>query len=133
MEDPGAHHAENKGRPGVVAEGQQALRLGFAALPAPIQGDSCSRAHGIAPHKAQGQGGGTGPIHPEQRDHKSLEQLPQIAGQAQLHHKGGEDKEGEQRGDDNVAAQPQSIPGGGHCLLRPEEQGRSGQKKPGAQ
>ena len=132
-EDPGPHHPKDEGGTGVVAEGQQPLRLRLGALAALVEGDGRPGPHRIAPHKAQGQGGGAGPVHPEQGRHHRLKQPPQVSGHPQLHHQGGEDEEGEQGGDDHIAAQLQAVPHGPHGLPRPQHQGQRGAQQPQGQ
>ena len=52
-EDPGPHHPKDEGGTGVVAVGQQPLRLRLGALAALVEGDGRPGPHRIAPHKAQ--------------------------------------------------------------------------------
>ena len=64
---------------------------------------------GVAAHKAQHHGHGAAAADPKQGAHDSLQQPPQIGGQSQIHRQGGEDKKGEEGGDDDIAAQGQPV------------------------
>ena len=132
-EYPGPHHAQDKGGTAVVAESQQPLRLRPGTLAALVQVNGGPGTHGVAPDDAQSQGGGAGPVDPEQGDHHRLQQSAQIPGHAQLHHQGGQDEEGEQGGNDHVSAQAQTVPHGGHGLPGPGHQRPRGQKQPNPQ
>ena len=94
-EHPRPHRPQDEGGAAVVAEGQEPLRLGAGALAALVELDGGAGPHRIAPHRPQGQGGGAGPVHPEQRGHDGFQQPAQVPGQPQLHHQGGQHKEGE--------------------------------------
>ena len=129
-EHPGPHSPQNEGRPAVVAEGQQPLGLSLGALPLLIELDGGAGPHGIAPHKAQGQGGGTGAVHPEQGCHDGMEQPPQAPGQTQFHHQRGQHEEGEQGGDHHVGAQGHTLPHRGGGLGGPGDERQGGAQQP---
>ena len=63
--DAGPHHTQDKGRAGIVAEGQQPLTLRLGALAVFIEGQSGPGTHGIPAHKAKGQRSGTGAVQVE--------------------------------------------------------------------
>ena len=131
--DPRAHHSQDEGGAGIVAEGQQPLRLGAGTHPLFIEADGGLGPHRVAPHKAQGEGGGAGPADVEQGAHDPLQQPPQVAGQAQLHHQGGEHEKGKERRDDHVVAQLEAGAGRLHGRLGVEHQRQCGAQQDKAQ
>ena len=116
-----SHHAQNEGGSRIVAEGQQPFRLSPSTLPLLVKLEGGAGSHGVSPHKAHGHRCRAAASHPKQGAHDLLQSPAQISGQTQVHHQGGQDKKGEQGGDDDVAAQGQPIfrpldglAGGGH-------------------
>ena len=57
-----AHHAENKGGAGVIAEGEHPLALRFGAQPALVGRDRGARADRIAADNAHDEGAGAGAV-----------------------------------------------------------------------
>ena len=111
---------------------QQPFAFRFGALPLLVKGKGGSGAHRIAADKAQGQGGGTGAAHVEERPHNGLQKAAQIACQTERDHQGGEDEEGKQGGEDHVITQPKPLLNGGRHILGPADKGDGAQEKPGA-
>ena len=79
-ENTGTYYAQNKSRSGIVAEGQQTLRLRFGTLPILIECDCSAGADWVSAKKAHGQCTGTGTVQSKQRAHDGFQQFTQILG-----------------------------------------------------
>ena len=132
-EHPGAHHAEDEGGTGVIAEGEQPFGLRLGTHPRLVEADGRFGPYGIASDEAQGKGAGAGAADVEHRAHDPLQQPPQIARQAQLHHQRGENEKGEQGGNDDVIAQQQPVFGGLYGVAGIEQQRQRGTQQGRAQ
>ena len=108
-EHPHAQHADEEHRVGVVAEGQQPLRLRPGQTASPVQVRRRFRSDGIAAHKAQQQGGAAHAVHPEQRLHQSCQHGGQQLSQPQGQQQGGHHQKGKQRRDHRPGTQGQRL------------------------
>ena len=127
--DARAHHAQNEGGAGVVAEGEQPFRLRFGAQALLVELKGGPGAYRIAADEAQGHRRRAGAAHPEQGPHQPFQGPAQIGRQPQVHHQGGQHEKGEQRRHNDVEAERQPVLGPGDGLAGHGHQTRRGQKQ----
>ena len=93
------HHTQDEGGAGIVAEGQQALRLRLGQRPRPEQLPHGAPAHRITAQKAQKQGRCSGAAHAEQPLRHRRQTAAYAAGKAQRGEQSRHHKIGKQRRD----------------------------------
>ena len=121
------HDAQNERRPGIIAKGQQPLRLVFGELACPVKLAHRAPTHRVAAQKTQEKSRGSGPAHPEKPPGKRLQPPPYPVGKAQRNEQSRHHKIGKQRRNHRPGAKGQSPP---HRLRRhgtaPQQQHHDG-------
>lgn len=117
-EHAAAHGAHDESGAGVIAEGQKPLRLpcGYMALLMHIR--YVGSAQRIAPGKAHKKGGGPRSRNTEKLFAQRGEELFQIGREPQTAQQHGDNEKREERGNDQLAAEPQRLPAAGDHLGR---------------
>ena len=87
------HHAQQKTRPGVVAEGEQPLSLAAVQLTLAVQRRRCAYAYGIPAGKTTGQHGPAVPAKTEQGAHQWREKTIQRRSGQEGRQQSGENQE----------------------------------------
>ena len=102
-------HTDEEHGIGVVAEGQEPLRLLPGQVPGGVQLRRCAGADGIASYQPQQQRGPGAAGQAEQGRHQASHIGRQPLSEAQPHQQTGDDHEGEQGGDHRPGAEGQGL------------------------